>query len=106
MVEGDGDIEQFFHQIKVDKLPDNMRPKYQLGDLLEIWFRSDDGPASYKLKGDYGLVCEILLYRCTDYDEESNHTNPFYLIEYKLLISNSANRYRYITEENLRKVVL
>ena len=104
MAEEGGDIEQFFQQVKIDKLPENMRPKYQLGDLLEIVFSSDDGPASYKMKGDYGLVCEILFYSCTDYDKMSRHSNPYYLIEYKLLVSKNTNQYRYISEQNLRKV--
>ena len=46
MVEEGGDIEQYFQQVKIDKLPEGRKPKYQIGDLLEICFRSDDGAAS------------------------------------------------------------
>lgn len=106
MVEGDGDVEQYFHQIKVDKLPKDRTPKFQVGDLVEIVFRSDDGPTSYNMKGDYGLVCEVLFYQCKDYgvDYPTDDRVPYYIIEYKLLISKKNRQYRYITEENLRKV--
>ena len=103
-VEEDGDIEQYFQQIKIDKLPNNKKPKYQIGDLLEIIFRSDDQDTSYLLKGDYGLVCEVLFYSCTDFNEKKEHTEPYYIIEYKLLISKNNNKYRYISEENLRRI--
>lgn len=102
--EGDGDIEQYFQQIKIDKLPDNKKPKYEIGDLLEIVFRSDDKKTSYLLKGDYGLVCEILFYYCTDYNKKEEHSQPYYIIEYKLLVSKNNNQYRYISEENLRRI--
>ena len=104
MVEEGGDIEQYFHQIKIDQLPEGRKPKYQLGDLVEICFRSDDGPSSYYMKGEYGLVCEILFYCCTDFNEKSQHSNPHYIVEYKLLISSTRKKYRYISEENLKKV--
>jgi len=104
MVEGDGDIEQYFQQVKIDKLPEDRKPKYEIGDLVEISFRSDDGPASYKMKGEYGLICEVLFYSCTDFDKNNDHSNPYYIIEYKLLTSKSKNEYRYVSEENLRKV--
>ena len=99
-----GNIEQFFHQIKVDKLPGGRKPKYKVGDLVEICFRSDDGTSSYLMKGDYGLVCEVILYSCIDYDEVKKDNDPHYLIEYKLLISKNRNEFRYVQEENLRKV--
>ena len=104
MVEEGGDIEQYFQQVKIDKLPEGRKPKYCIGDLVEISFRSDDGPASYKLRGDYGLVCEVLFYCCTDFDKKSKHSDPHYIIEYKLLISKDRRQYRYISEENLKKV--
>ena len=106
MVEGDSDIEQYFHQIKVDKLPDGKKPKYQVGDLVETCFKSEDGPASYKMKGEYGLVCEVLFYQCKDYgvDYPVDTREQYYIIEYKLLISKKNKKYRYITEQNLRRV--
>ena len=106
MVEEGGDIEQYFQQVKIDKLPEGRIPKYQIGDLLEISFRSDDGVSSYRMKGDYGLVCEILFYECKDYgiDYPTDDRIPYYIIEYKLLISKNTNQYRYVSEENLKKV--
>ncbi len=106
MVEEDGDIEQYFHQIKVDKLPEGRAPKFQVGDLVEIYFRSDDGSSSYQMKGEYGLVCQILFYECKDYgvDYPTDDRIPYYIIEYKLLTSKNRNEHRYISEENLRKV--
>ena len=106
MVEEDGDIEQYFQQVKIDKLPKGRKPKYQIGDLLEISFRSDDGLSSYRMKGDYGLVCEILFYECKDYgvDYPTDDKIPYYIIEYKLLVSKNKNQYRYVSEENLKKV--
>ncbi len=104
MAKGDSDIEQFFHQIKVDKLPEGRKPKYQIGDLVEISFASDDVPSSFRMKDDYGLVCEVILYCCVDYDETKKHSNPHYLVEYKLLISKKNRQFRYVQEENLRKV--
>ena len=104
MVEEDSDIEQYFHQIKVDKLPKGRKPKYQVGDLVQIMFHSEDGSSSYKMKDDYGLVCEVILYSCIDYDKNSKQSDPFYLVEYKILISKKKSKFRYIHEENLRKV--
>ena len=106
MVEGDGNIEQYFHQIKVDKLPKGRVPKFEVGDLVEICFRSDDGYSSYQMKGEYGLVCQILFYECKDYgvDYPTDDRIPYYIIEYKLLVSKNRNEHRYISEENLRKV--
>ena len=105
-VEGDSDIEQYFHQIKVDKLPEGRIPKFQIGDLVQTTFRSDDGVSSYKMKGEYGLVCEILFYECRDYgvNYPTDDRVPYYIIEYKLLISEKNRQHRYISEENLRKV--
>ena len=82
-----------------------MQPKFCIGDLVRIVFRSDDGPASYHLKDDIGLVCEVLFYEFTDYGVEPREDRePFYLIEYKILPSSKVNSYRFISEENLRKV--
>ena len=107
MVEEVGDIEQYFHQIRVDELPEGRQPKFQIGDLVEICFRSDDGNSSYLMKGDYGLVCEILYYQCKDYgvDYPKDEKIPYYIIEYKLLVSKKKDNFRYVSEENLRKVV-
>ena len=33
-------------------LPEGRLPKFQIGDLVEICFRSDDGSSSYLMKGD------------------------------------------------------
>ena len=98
-------VEQYFTQVKIHKLPKSMQPKFCIGDLVRIVFRSDDGPASYRLKDDIGLVCEIMFYECTDYGIEAREDRePFYLIEYKILPSNKVDSYRFISEENLRKV--
>lgn len=104
--EEDSDIEQYFHQIKVDKLPEGRKPKFQIGDLVETAFHSDDGPSSYRMKGDFGLVCEVLFYQCKDYgiDYPTDNRKPYFIIEYKLLISEKNRQFRYVTEENLRKV--
>ena len=58
------------------------------------------------MKGDYGLVCEILFYECKDYgvDYPTDDRIPYYIIEYKLLTSKNRNQYRYVSEENLKKV--
>jgi len=107
MVREVGNIEQYFHQIKIDELPDGRQPKFQVGDLVEICFRSDDGSSSYLMKGDYGLVCEILFYECRDYgvDYPTDDKIPYYIIEYKLLVSKKKDNFRYVSEENLRKVI-
>ena len=107
MVEEGGDIEQYFHQIRVDELPEGRLPKFQIGDLVEICFRSDDGSSSYLMKGDYGLVSEVLYYECKDYsvDYPIDDKIPYYIIEYKLLVSNKKDNFRYVSEENLRKVI-
>jgi hypothetical protein len=105
MDEEDSAVEQYFTQVKIHKLPKNMQPKFCIGDLVRIVFRSDDGPASYHLKDDIGLVCEVLFYECTDYGVEPREDRePFYLIEYKILPSSKVDSYRFISEENLRKV--
>ena len=105
MAEEGSAVEQYFTQVKIHKLPKNMQPKFCIGDLVRIVFRSDDGPASYHLKDDLGLVCEVLFYECTDYGiEDREDREPFYLIEYKILPSGKIDSYRYISEENLRKV--
>jgi len=58
------------------------------------------------MKGDYGLVCEVMFYQCKDYgvDYPVDEREQYYIIEYKLLISKKNNKYRYITEQNLRRV--
>jgi len=105
MDEEDSAVEQYFTQVKIHKLPKNMQPKFCIGDLVRIVFRSDDGPASYHLRDDIGLVCEVLFYECTDYGIEAREDRePFYLIEYKILPSSKVDSYRFISEENLRKV--
>ena len=106
MAEEVGDIEKYFHQIKTDKLPEGRKPKYQIGDLVRIVFRSDYGPTSYQLKDDLGLVCEVLFYECRDYgvDYPIDDKDPFYIIEYKLMPSNGIKEFRYVSEKNLRKV--
>ena len=55
---------------------------------------------------DYGLVCEILFYECKDYgvDYPTDNRIPYYIIEYKLLTSTNKSQYRYVSEENLKKV--
>lgn len=84
MAEEDGDIEQYFTQVKIHRLPKNMQPKFCIGDLVRIVFRSDRGPASYQLKDDIGLVCEILFYECTDYGIEAREDRePFILLNIK-----------------------
>ena len=92
--------------MKIDSLPKGRKPKFKLGDLVKIVFRSDDGPASYRLKGDMGIICEVLYYQCKDYgvDYSWEDKDPYYLIEYKILPTNNQKNHRYISEENLRKV--
>ena len=105
MEQEDSAVEKYFTQIKIDELPDHMRPKYRVGDLVRICFHSDCGPAAYEMKDDLALVCEVLYYECTDYDwENKKDPIPFYLVEYKLLPSKKTNEYRYVSEQNLRKV--
>lgn len=105
MVQEDSAVEKFFTQIKIDTLPKHMRPKFRVGDLVRICFRSDAGPAAYQIKDDLGLICEILYYECTNYDwQDIEDRDPFYLIEYKLLPSNGRKEFRYVSERNLRKV--
>lgn len=97
-------IEQYFSQIKVNQLPDGKQPKFRVGDLVKIVFRSDDGVASYELKGDMALVCEVLFYQCRDYGiADYCDKNSYYLVEYKLLPSDSKEM-RYVSEEYLRNV--
>jgi hypothetical protein len=105
MVEEAGDIEQYFHQIRISKLPEDRKPKFQIGDLVRIVFRSDYGPNAYQLKDDLSLVCEILYYECNNYTwEDREDRDPFYIIEYKLIPSNRSKEFRYVSERNLRKV--
>ena len=105
MAEEDSAVEKYFTQIKIDTLPEGTRPKFRIGDLVRIVFRSDYGPASYELKDDIALVCEIFYYECTNYDwQEMEDRDPFYLIEYRLLPTNGTNVCRYVSEQNLRKI--
>jgi len=104
MRKGDFAIEKYFSQIRVDELPIYKDPKFKVGDLVKIVFRSDGGVSSFELKGDMALVCEVLFYQCKDYSiADYGDREPYYLIEYKLLPSNS-NEIRYVSEEHLRKV--
>lgn len=98
-------VEKYFTQVRTNELPEGQRPKFRVGDLVRIVFRSDYGPASYELKDSIALVCEIFYYQCTNYDwQEIEDRDPFYLIEYKVLSTDKSNEYRYISEHNLRKI--
>ena len=60
---------------------------------------------AYQIKDDMALVCEVLYYECTNYDwDQEEEVDPFFIIEYKLLPSNRKDEYRYVSEQNLRKV--
>jgi len=101
----DSAVEKFFTQMRIDELPEQMRPKFRVGDLVRICFHSDRGPAAYQIKDDMALVCEVLYYECTNYDwDQEEEVDPFFIIEYKLLPSNRKDEYRYVSEQNLRKV--
>lgn len=101
----DGNIEKYFTQIKIDILPESIHPKFNIGDLVRIVFRSDYGPASYELRDNIALICEIIFYKCANYDwQEIEDREPFYLIEYKLLPTNGTSEFRYVSEHNLRKL--
>jgi len=105
MEEGDSAVEKYFSQLKIDELPVHKKAKFKIGDLVKIVFHSDDGPSSYELKGDMALVCEVLFYQCKDYSiADYSDREPYYLIEYKLLPSDSKEQFRYVSEEHLRKV--
>jgi len=105
MAEEDSAVEKYFTQVKIDTLPEGTEPKFRIGDLVRIVFRSDYGPAAYELKDNVALVCEVLYYQCTNYDwQQMEDRIPFYLIEYKLLPTNKVNDYRYVSEQNLRKL--
>ena len=103
MGKGDLGIEKYFSQLKVNELPNGRKPKYKIGDLVKIRFTSDYCPtSSYVLKDGIGLIAEIIFYECRDYgvDDPMDRT-PFYLIEYKLIPSNSSNDFRYVSEQYL-----
>ena len=103
MVEGDGNIEKYFSQLKVSELPKDMKPKFNVGDLVRIVFSSDEGYSSYQLNDDMGLVCEVTFYECRDYGVDSyEDKKPFFLIEYKILPSDKKDTYRYVSEQHLR----
>ena len=77
-------------------------PKYKIGELVTIRFASDYCPtSSYVLKDGVGLVSEVLLYVCTDYDEEVKHKDPTYIVEYKILPASKNSEIRYVSEEHL-----
>jgi len=98
-------VEKYFSQIKIDELPSHKQAKFNIGDLVKIVFRSDDGFSSYELKDDMALVCEVLYYECKDYTiADYGDREPYYLIEYKLLPSDSKEQFRYVSEEHLRNV--
>ena len=104
MERGDLGIEQYFSQLKVNELPTGRHPKYKIGDLVSICFTSDFCPtSSYVLKDGLGLISEILFYECKDYgvDYPYDDRSVFYLIEYKLLPTNSDNAPRYVSEQYL-----
>jgi hypothetical protein len=74
--------------------------------LVRIEFRSDDGSGSFHIKDNTGLVCEVLFYQCRDYGVDypyESDKEPYYLVEYKILPT-GKDKYRYISEENLRRV--
>jgi len=103
MERGDLGIEKYFSQLKTNELPKDMKPKFSVGDLVKIVFGSDDGISSYRLEDDMGLVCEVSFYECRDYGiDDYEDKNPFFLIEYKILVSSKADKYRYVSEEHLR----
>ena len=105
MEQEDSAVEKYFTQIRTDSLPEGTWPKFRIGDLVRIVFRSDYGPASYELKDSIALVCGIFYYECTNYDwQEIEDRDPFYLIEYKLLPTDGSNECRYVSEQNLRKM--
>ena len=105
MEQEDSAVEKYFTQIRIDELPAGQKPKFRIGDLVKICFRSDEGPAAYELRDDLALVCEVLFYECTNYTwEDIEERIPFYLIEYKLIPTNGSNEYRYVSEQHLRKI--
>ena len=98
-------VEKYFTQIRTNELPEGQKPKFRIGDLVRIVFRSDYGPTSYELKDSIALVCEVFYYQCTNYDwQEIEDRDPFYLIEYKVLSTDKPDEHRYISEHNLRKI--
>jgi hypothetical protein len=102
MERGDLGIEKYFTQLRIDKLPKGRVPKYKIGDLVSIKFTSDYCPtSSYILKDGVGLITEVLLYMCTDYDEAVKHENPTYVIEYKLIPAHRDSEIRYVSEQYL-----
>ena len=101
-------IEKYFSQIKIDELPSHKKAKFKIGDLVKIVFHSDNVFSSYELRDDMALVCEVLYYQCKDYTiitvADYGNREPYYLIEYKLLPSDSKEQFRYVSEEHLRNV--
>jgi hypothetical protein len=83
-----------------------MKPEFIVGDLVRIVFHSDDGAGSFRIKDNHGLVCEILFYECRDYGVDypyADDRDNYYLIEYKILPT-GKDKYRYISEQNLRRI--
>lgn len=93
-------IEKYFSQIKIDELPSHKQAKFKIGDLVKIVFHSDDGFSSYELRDDMALVCEVLYYQCKDYTiADYGDREPYYLIEYKLLPSDSKEHLRNVKND-------
>ena len=105
MERGDLGIEKYFSQLKVNELPDGITPKYKVGDLVSIRFTSDYCPtSSYVLKDGVGLITEVIFYLCTDYDENVQHENPTYVVDYKLIPAHRDSEIRYVSEQYLELV--
>ena len=73
---------------------------YKVGDLLQAHINSGNLSDSFYIKSGLGVVVEIAYYRCTDYNFE-HETRPWYIIEYKLLMTRE-NCYRYFSEDFLK----
>ena len=86
--------------MKTKKLPLGQKPKYKVGDLLEAFVNSGNYSDSFYIKSGMGVVVEVAYYKCTDYGYE-NVSEPFYIIEYKLLMT-GEDCYRYFTEDFLK----
>jgi len=98
-VEG-SEIEKYFKQFKVDKLPTHRAPLFKIGDLVSAQINSGNLSDSFYIKSGLGVVVEICFYQCTDYNFESEE-DPWYIIEYKLHMT-KENCYRYFSEEFLK----
>lgn len=96
----DFQIEQFFTQLKTKNLPFGQKPKYKVGDLLEAFVNSGFETDSFFIKSGMGVVVDVSYYKCVDYGYD-NMSEPFYIIEYKLLMT-GEDCYRYFAEEFLK----